>query len=585
MITVDFETEAIQGNPILHPPRPVGVAINNLGDSEYLVGEEMVDACKRIWHSENDLLFHNAPFDLSVARTHLGLEFPSWERIHDTMYLVYLKNPHADSLSLKPSAEHYLGLPPQDQDNLRDWILANVKKATSKNWGAFICEAPFELVKPYAISDVVMTRGLYDNLKNEIPLEPYNRERELMPILVEATRKGVRVNRPALESTLDRCEQLRSTCDQLVRARLGVGGDKPLKGLYLADALDAAGKMDSWVLTPTGKRSTAKDNLLAGINDMELLSMLTYSSTINTYMNTFIEPWLNKSVIASRLHPNWNQVRSTEGQRKGTRTGRMSSDNPNFQNPPNVKEMVVPEGLEPLPNLRSFILPEEGCVWLKRDFSSQEIRILAHFEEGALLQAYKDNPDLDPHSMVQKLIYDMLGKEFPRKFVKEAGFGMIYGMGPNALSKKIGCSISEAKDVQDAYKLAVPGVGMLQAGTKKRGREGRPITTWGNRSYYVEEPKIIRGSYRSFEYKLLNYLIQGSAADQTKQCIIDWDGDRGEATFMTVVHDEINISAPAEYPDFHMSKLKAVMDRDLFDCPMRSEGFVGPNWGDLKDDS
>jgi len=48
MITVDFETEAIQGNPILHPPRPVGVAINNLGDSEYLVGEEMVDACKRI---------------------------------------------------------------------------------------------------------------------------------------------------------------------------------------------------------------------------------------------------------------------------------------------------------------------------------------------------------------------------------------------------------------------------------------------------------------------------------------------------------------------------------------------------------
>lgn len=142
-----------------------------------------------------------------------------------------------------------------------------------------------------------------------------------------------------------------------------------------------------------------------------------------------------------------------------------------------------------------------------------------------------------------------------------------------------------SRDLIAAYKVAIPGVEQLQRGTKRRGRTGEPITTWGGRKILAEPPRVIKGEYRSFEYKLLNYLIQGSSADQTKQCLIDWDSGRSDAIFMATVHDEINISAPEDDWEFHMEWLRTSMEDTLgFDVPMRSEGFIGPTWGEVTDE-
>ena len=90
------------------------------------------------------------------------------------------------------------------------------------------------------------------------------------------------------------------------------------------------------------------------------------------------------------------------------------------------------------------------------------------------------------------------------------------------------------------------------------------------------------GEMQTFEYKLLNYLIQGSAADQTKQAMIDWEaGNAGGANLLAAVHDEINISAPKESWQYHMEVLRECMNRDRFDVPMLSEGFMGENWHEL----
>ena len=117
-----------------------------------------------------------------------------------------------------------------------------------------------------------------------------------------------------------------------------------------------------------------------------------------------------------------------------------------------------------------------------------------------------------------------------------------------------------------------------------RGKRGEAIRTWGGRLYIAEPAKIIDGRWRDFAYKLLNYLIQGSAADQTKESINDWESSRSwEAIFLATVHDEINISAPKEAVRQHMQDLRNSMDKDRFDVPMRSEGFVGDNWADLEE--
>jgi DNA polymerase I-like protein with 3'-5' exonuclease and polymerase domains len=580
--TLDFETEGIEGDPLLYPPKPVGLAVRwHHGKTEYITDwDTMIIAFARAVEA-GPVLFHNASFDLSVARHWFGIEWPHWSKIHDTMYLVYLNDPYARSYGLKPSAERYLNLPPEEQDACEAWIRANIPNV-GKDWGKFLCKVPVDILSPYAIGDVQRTYDLYEALAPDTPTEPYDRERELMPTLVRATRTGVRCATGPLSNALEQALDAFGAVDNMLRQALQAPALNPGSSGQLADALDAMGLVDEWVRTPTGARSCDMKNLR--VKDPAIMDMLKYRSTSKTLIGTFMQPWLEMADGNGRLHPSWN---STRGDRAGgTRTGRLSSARPNFQNIPNPAGINTPPGLPDLPRLRDFILPEEGHVWLKRDFSAQEIRVMAHFEDGALAEAFRQDPDLDPHELVREEILKVTGHNYPRKYVKETGFGILYGMGRYTLAERLDIRSNEAWDLMLAYKKAIPGVQRLQDGTKRRGRADMPIKTWGGRLIHKEPARIVKGEMRSFEYKLLNYLIQGSSADQTKQCIIDWSShlDCGEV-FMATVHDEINISAPEELADEAMEHLRICMDETCeFDVPMRSEGFVGPSWGEVGDE-
>lgn len=605
IITIDFETEAINGNPILHPPRPVGVAVWVPGEEPaYLAwGHPSGNNCSRgdadsylnkLIRSNYPLLFHNAGFDVSVANSFLRTNWLEWERIHDTMYLLFLADPYASTLSLKPSADRYLGMAATEQDELHNWILANIPGSTKKTAGAYISKAPGDLVGRYAVGDVVRTRKLFDLLHARIVEEgmeeAYDRERRLFPIVYRGTQRGIRIDRDLLAWH----EHVYSKCLEIAEGRLvtALGGNQAIleHDDQLAEALDRVGAVKEWVLTKTGKRSMSKENL--HISDPNIKMLMDYRSALSTCLQTFMRPWLEYSKTDGRLHPNWNQVKQyREGgniwDKKGTQTGRLSSDSPNFQNVPSEftnkkgETLPVPDGLHPLPIMRRYCLPEQGHVWLKRDFSSQEIRILAHFEDGALCEAYRQDVNLDPHEMARQIINKMIGILYARKSVKITGFSIIYGTGATGLSLQLECPYIEAKTIKDAYLDAMPGVRDLMQDVQRRGRAGQSVRTWGGRIYYAEPPKVIDGRLREFAYKLLNYLIQGSAADQTKQSIIDWDDSNDHSIFLATVHDEINISAPEDSWEFEMEILKEAMNKDRFDVPFASEGFVGPNWADI----
>ncbi len=586
MITLDFETEAIGPNPLWLPPKPVGLAIWIKGcEPEYITDwDKMTEVWLRCMDSGDQLLFHNAQFDLAVGLKWLGGERPHWSRVHDTMYLLFLHDPYSPSLALKPSSERYLDMPPEEQDELTNWILANVPEATRKNAGGFISRAPVSLVAPYAKGDVLRTRGLYDFLYTKVPTEPYDRERRLAPVMAESSRVGIRVDVERLEFDVAVCSDGLQAVEGRIFHALNCESFNIGSGAQLADRLDKAGVMDQWFYTPTGKRSTAKDNLIQGINPehTDLLDLLAYRSTMSTCVGTFMSPWLEFAATDGRVHTSWNQVANDERGHSGARTGRLSSARPNFQNPPNPFDWVIPDGLPPLPSMREYLLPEPGHVWVKRDFSSQEIRILAHFEDGPLMEAYKANPFLDPHTMAQELIHKITLKLYDRKDVKITGFSIIYGSGVPGLAQQLKRPPHVAFELREAYFKAMPAAQQLAASTRRRGASGGVVTTWGGRPYPVEPPKIINGKIRTWEYKLLNYLIQGSAGDQTKEVLCDWhDVKDSETIFMATIHDEINASVPQDYWEREMDQLRLCMDQDLFDVPMRSEGFVGENWGHL----
>lgn len=603
---LDFETEAIQRRP-LYPPRPVGVSVKLPGDRKstyYAWGHPTGNNCTfeqargaLARALEYEVLFHNAKFDLDVLETHMGLKAPAWDRVHDTMFLLFLTDPHASTFALKPSAERLLGLAPEERDAVRDWLVqAGICRKAEKGWGAHIAEAPGGLVGKYADGDVLRTETLFKLLYPRVHADDmlcaYDRERELMPILLANERVGMRVDMKRLQADMQMYQKALAATDAWLCKRLGAKDMNVDSDAELADALEAKGVVTSFALTDTGRRSTSKKTLTADrFTDKKVFAAMGYRNRLATCLKTFMGPWLEMGEAGNGyIFTNWNQVRQSGSgdNSRGARTGRLSS-NPNFQNIPTAfegkdddythpKHLSVPE----LPFMRRYILPDKGGILGDRDYSQQELRILAHYEDDKLLEAYRERPDMDVHTFVQSEIERVAGLHLERKAVKVLNFGMVYGMGLAKLAIGIKSSVDEAKVVKQAQRSAIPGLKELEQGIKGMGKSGVPIRTWGGRRYFCEPPKIVDGRTQTYEYKLLNYLIQGSAADCTKQAVINYHNAGPKARFMATVHDEVLISIPKGRVKEEMAVLRTAMESVEFDLPMLSEGKTGANWHELK---
>lgn len=585
--TVDLETKSIESRPY-YPPVPVGVAVRDLlgNKTYYAFGHTEGNNCdvgkaqavvKDIYRSGMPVIFHNNSFDTDVIETHWGLSPPS--TVEDTLYLAFLQNPHEKELALKPLAEIYLDMPPAELDLVKDWVLSNVPAAKKKpsSWGEHMWKCPPKILGPYAIGDVDRTYKLWKKIKPEITergmLPAYQRELSLTPITLEMERSGVRVDMDRLKDCLGTFEKMdkdlvRRICKRLriskhdmdnpdVKKRFNVDS-----GPQLAKALIAADKLESIIRTPTGKVSTKVENLRSGCSDKRLLDLLAVHSVIKKYTSSFIIPWIEQGELTDgRVLPRFNQTRQDEG--GGARSGRMSSYDPNFQNVAgNVEESKNKDTLLLMQSwardqfgyefigLRDFIIPDEDSVLITVDYNQQELRLLAHFERGILMKAYRDNPKLDVHDFCRVLVGKILGIDIPRKAIKVTVFGLIYGMGLDKLAHGMGLDKNTAKNVRDGILKAIPGIKDLVDELKSLERRGKPLRTWGGREYYCEEPKYLKNKqtgeefWMSFEYKMLNYLIQPSAADVTKQGMINVKRDVPRARIALQVHDELVCMAP-----------------------------------------
>lgn len=650
LVTIDFETEPIERRPKF-PPEPVGVALLRPGQrpvyrawghpegnncTREAARAELVDIFKP--SSTCDVLVFNAQFDLAVAHERLGLPPLVADRVHDAQTLAFLNAPDAGRLALKELAEDLLGIPPTERDDLRDWITENVRDPVTgrklpkrgKGWGAFIARAPARLVGPYACADVEMTRRLYDVLAPRVLSEldmgrPYRTEQRLLPCLMEMERRGVPLDADRLADTLSTWEGYEAAADAWLRERLAAPQLNVDSNDDLADALEAAGVVGKWLRTepsmrfPEGQRSVAWPSMVKAVKDAEILAVLKYRSKLTTCLRTFARPWLETAGASGGLiYCQWNAHGRQDGH-AAPRTGRLSSS-PNLQNVPKAPDRVAFGEVTPelkaeaerldtgvlvlprelggkvgaLPELRGFIVGRrrgEQRDWLVNpDYSQQELRILAHYEDGELLATYRANPKLDLHVHARKLIHDLTGRDYPRKYIKTTGFGIVYGMGLLKLVDRIGLDpesdehIAEGKGLRAAYYQALPGVKVLDDELKRRGRRKEPIRTYGGRVYTCERPRIVEGKLRTFEYKLLNTLIQGSAADCTKEGMLNYfEHPKREGYLLLQAHDELLAGcAPDETALRREAELLASCMEDVrFDLPMLTDTKVSRrSWAD-----
>jgi DNA polymerase I-like protein with 3'-5' exonuclease and polymerase domains len=621
-VVFDFETHPIEGRPH-YPPKPVGISIllphekksqyyafghpggNNC--SEAVARQALTSAYKQAKQTGCGVLAHHIKFDSDVAETHWGLTLP-WDLMHDSMFELFLVEPHSPDLKLKPSSERILGMPPSESDALREYaIRMKWIPKSAKEYGHLISKMPGDLVGKYANGDVLRSFKLHQKLHPEIIAagmqRAYDRERELMPFLLESERTGIRIDLPLLRKETELYtkalgdKNIVGIVDLWLRKKLKVKDLNVDSDDELAWALIKAGAADEnlFLRTPGGSLSVSKKSLPLAVTDMKVLNALRYRSMLQTRLGTFLRPWLLEAEESGGIvYPHWNQVRQPGA---GARSGRISASR--FMNSPvgvgtsqhddsamlSYQHPDFIAGLPILPAVRKYLLPNKGEQWGKRDFAQQELRILAHFEDGLLLDAYQKNPHLDMHQFAVETFKERYGVEVSRTRTKTIGFSLLYGMGVGELAPRLQLDVATTKKLKEGYMSMFAGLKDLEGALKARAAAGEPFYTWGGRRYFVEPPKYSEKFRRmqTFEYKMLNYLIQGSAADCTKQALINYSKVKKHGTFLITVHDEINISAPAAHMKSEMKILREAMADMELDCPMLSDGSIGKNWASLKD--
>ena len=604
-IFLDFETEAIGPRPHEYPPRPTGLAVldrtGQFQSTYWSFGHPAENNCTYentkkllidIHESGRSVCFHNAMFDASVIYERYGLPLIAGNRLHDTMVLSFLHDPYVKSLALKSLCQEWLGIKPAERDELFDWIIAHVPEAKKKpkTAGAFICRAPGRLVGRYAEADVRLTAALWDfteHVRSTMPIA-YLREMRLMPVLLDNSKQGVRVDREGLKTSSDKAHRDILMCEAWLNNYFSVGTQdiNYNSGIQLVKAIKRVGcynKAVQWPVSDKGTLLSDKDTLKTMVTDAQLSSVLRHRDVLVKLTGTYIDPWLLQSESTGRIYTEWNTVRGEHG---GTRTGRLSAK-PTLQTmPTRGPKTPLPAELSTLiiPKVRTYILPDEGHLMVGCDFQAQELRLFAHFEEGKLADQYRKDPKADLHTFASTLMSQRAGREIIRDYAKTLSFGILYGAGPKKISEMLGIPYDEARQLVDLYKSEVAsGLDKINADLFARYKARSPFATIGGRLIKGEPPTMIRGKLQTFAFKSLNTLIQGSGADMAKQAMIDYTNVAEDSRLLMSLHDELIVTVQADVAEREAEKLSyAMVNAFKLDVPLIAEAKIGRNFSEVK---
>ncbi|MBR5452415.1 MAG: DNA polymerase I [Clostridia bacterium] len=275
------------------------------------------------------------------------------------------------------------------------------------------------------------------------------------------------------------------------------------------------------------------------------------------------------------------RIRSTLNQTE-TRTGRISSAEPNLQNIPVRKA----EGRK----LREFFVAEKGNVLCDADYSQIELRVLAHMaDDENMIAAFNSGADI--HTSTAAEVFGM-PEEFVtpqmRSSAKAVNFGIVYGIGAFSLAKDIGVSRSEADRYIKNYLATYKGVDGFMKSAIEGAKETGYVTTMFSRRRPLPEIRSSNGMMRAFgERAARNAPIQGSAADIIKIAMIKvferLEKELPEAKLIMQVHDELIVEAPADKKDAACRIIKEEMENAAaLKVSLVADVSSGKNWLEAK---
>ena len=579
------------------------------GEGPNMNRKKVLDWFTDICASDAIKLFHNAMYDVCWIRN-LGIKINGL--ILDTMIAASLIDENRFQYSLNSLSWIYLN------QGKNEALLNKAAKERGLDPKADMWKLPAQEVGSYAEKDAELTLKLWQHLKKIIIEDDlqdiFNLETDLFPCLVDMRHLGVRVDVEKANLLKTELAEKEENLVQQIKKDTGVETqiwaarsiEKVFQKLNLP--YDRTEKTDSPSFT---KNFISK-------HEHPTVRMIAEARKINKVRTTFIDTILSHE-HKGRIHADINQIRSDDG---GTVTGRFSYANPNLQ-------QIPARDPETGPLIRSLFIPEEGCKWGTFDYSQQEPRLVAHYalrfglpSAQIIADSYLEDPTTDFHQIVADMA------QIDRKEAKTINLGLFYGMGKAKLQNELNVTKEKSDELFLTYHNKVPFVKQLMNKTMRAAENKGQVKTllerrcrfpkyepilsgsdWGKYVPAEDEERMLQlqnmgewlkdddgefvlddkrqkkknywhknSARRAFTYKALNKLIQGSAADMTKQAMVKLHKEGILAHIQ--VHDELDFSIESQQ---QADKIKDIMEHAVdLEVPNKVDYESGPNWGEIK---
>lgn len=296
--------------------------------------------------------------------------------------------------------------------------------------------------------------------------------------------------------------------------------------------------------------------------------------TLAKLKSTYCDSLIDKVAADGRIHSSFNQTE--------TRTGRISSTEPNLQN--------IPVRTERGREFRRFFRAKEGCVLVDADYSQIELRVLAHISgDENMQQAFRDNIDI--HTVTASEVFKVpIDQVTPlmRSRAKAVNFGIVYGIGAFSLSKDIGVSMREAQKYIESYLAHFNAIDRYMKEVIEKAKIDGYVETLEGRRRYLPELSASNRNTRAFGERVArNAPIQGTAADIIKIAMVNVDKrltkEGLSARLILQVHDELIVEAPA----YEMMQVAMILQEEMenavhLSVPLTAEAAMGETWYDAK---
>ena len=518
--------------------------------------------CLKAW--DGNIALHNAAFDLKFLQKHTDWVIP-WDRIHDTMIMAQIMYPGKPA-GLKPLSAKYV----DPNANIGEKYLKAAFKDNGWDWDTVpIYEPSF---CNYSALDPIITTYLWEHLRADQKYpDVFNMEMQVRKICADMEYRGMRLD---VDYTIRMEEELNQKVEQMKNWAQENWGINVASNAQLAAFLhEELGAEFTHFSEKTGNPS---------VNKAQLAEFMSSGDELLVQVIKFVEDVKYKAKLASTYFKNYREmavdgiIHPSINTLGASTTGRMSSSNPNAQNLPS-KDYYVRD---------AFLAREDDHEIWSIDFSSMELRSMAHFsQDPGLIHAFElvDNENQDFFATLGKTIYNdpSFTKSDPRrKLVKAFSYATIYGASVPKMAQTAGVDVSVMEEVSTNFFRSYPGVrdlmdSIIQLGEQRSATEGVPYINFpstGRR--LVTEPGA--------EYRLVNYLLQGSCAEITKKALINVDQAGLSEYAMLVVHDEILFSFPkSQAEDMANTAVEAMSFTDgEYLVPQVAEAEVsGERWG------